>query len=92
MSLVTQRSGGAGEELWSETLLGDCLDIEYVGDDVSHELCGRWAVAFWLVRSPGGDEWIEDLSGEDPETGAARARKRRTVDHGGSGRRPGWWC
>ena len=58
---------------------GACFEVEYVDDDVAHERLALWPAGpgRWAVRSPDGDEWIEDVDGSLPETGPARCRPRR---------------
>ena len=58
-------------------LPGDYLGVVCVDDKVSHERRALWPSsdrnATWVVRSPGGDEWPEDLSCVDPNLGSSRA-------------------
>ena len=55
---------------------GDYLGVDYVDDEVSHERLALWPLsdrnAKWVVRSPDGDEWAEDLSCVDPNFGPSR--------------------
>ena len=70
---------------WYDDLVpGVYFEVDYSDDDVSHERLALWpeGLGRWLVRSPDGDEWIEDLSGDDAETGPCVSRARR-----GDGRR-----
>jgi len=62
-----------------------------VDDDVAHERLALWPVDLdtWVVRSPDGDMWPEDLSGGDPSSGPmlsrpARRRMAKKGPHAGS--------
>ena len=69
--------GAVVDEWLTDLLLGDCLDVNYVDDEVSHERLALWPLsdrnATWVGRSPDGDEWPEDLSCVDPNLGPSRA-------------------
>ena len=58
---------------------GQYFEVDYLDDDVAHERVALWPVDAqrWAVRSPDGDEWIESLSGADPENGPSASRPRR---------------
>ena len=69
--------GEVVDEWWIDLLLGDCLGVDHVDDEVSHESLALWPLsngnATWVVRSPDGDEWAEDLSCIDPNFGPSQA-------------------
>jgi hypothetical protein len=62
------RRADAAAEWWRELRPGQYLEVDYEDDAVSHERLALWPATArtWAVRSPNGDEWIEDLSGADP--------------------------
>ena len=71
--------GGEAAALLRDLVPGAWFEVEYVDDDVAHERLALWPAGpgRWAVRSPDGDEWIEDVDGSLPETGPARCRPRR---------------
>ena len=60
---------------WRGLAPGQTLEVEYEGDDTAHERIALWPVTkdVWMVLSPDGDVWDEDLSGSDPSTGPRRS-------------------
>ena len=58
---------------------GQHFEADYSDDHVSHERLALWPVSLdvWWVRSPDGDEWSEDMSGNDPENGPSATRPVR---------------
>jgi len=82
---------GGAAEWWHRLIPGQYFEVEYVDDDVAHERLALWPVDLdtWVVRSPDGDMWPEDLSGGDPSSGPmlsrpARRRMAKKGPHAGS--------
>ena len=69
--------GEVVDEWRTDLLPGDYLGVDYVDDEVSHGRLALWLLshrsATWVVRSPDGDEWAEELSCVDPNFGPSRA-------------------
>ena len=77
--------GGAGAG-WHRLIPGQYFEVEYEDDEVAHERLALWPIDkdTWVVRSPDGDVWAEDLSGQDPTTGpfVSRPVRRRMTAKG----------
>ena len=73
-----RRAGGAAE-WWHELVPGARFEVDYSDDEVAHERMALFPVSVtkWAVRSPDGDQWIEDISGDDPESGPCGSRPLR---------------
>ena len=75
MALLLQ--GEVVDEWWTDLLLGNYLDVDCMVDEVSHERLALWPLsdgnATWVLRSPDGDDWPEDVSCVDPNFGLSRA-------------------
>ena len=58
---------------------GDYYEADYEDDAVAHMRLALWPSTpkIWMVRSPDGDEWHEDVTGEDGATGPCRTRALR---------------
>ena len=66
-------------EWWSRLKPGDYYEADYEDDAVAHMRLALWPSTpkIWMVRSPDGDEWLEDVTGEDGATGPCRTRALR---------------
>ena len=62
---------GAAPGFWKRLAVGETLLVYYSDDTVYHERMALWPVqdAEWLMLTPDGDTYVEDLSCADPDTG-----------------------
>jgi hypothetical protein len=67
---TTMRRPAGAAEWWHKVIPGQSVEVKYSEDRVPHERLVGWTNGSgWMyIRSPDGDEWIEDVSGEHPET------------------------
>merc|ERR1712194_270071 len=63
------------EAWWHSRLPGDHCEVYYEGEKHPHERVMLWPTGpnTWIVGSPDGDEWEEDLSGTDPSSGPLKS-------------------
>ena len=73
------------EGWWRKVVPGDRLAVKYTDDKVLHERLVGWTseVGWMIVRSPDGDEWEEDVSGNNPDSGPAWGRLLPPKGQGG---------
>ena len=75
-----RRQPAAAGAWWTSLKPGDSFEAEYEDDGVAHMRLALWPISptDWMVRSPDGDEWPEDVSGHDGATGPCLTRSLRT--------------
>eukprot|EP00959_Pyramimonas_sp_CCMP1952_P292802 6123588-Pyramimonas_sp.AAC.1 len=74
-TLVGWLRGDAGREWWTRALPGERVVCRFSDDEVDHErvLLHYVAEGEWVILTPDGDIYAEDMSCENPETGPSRA-------------------